>query len=172
MTKIKVCIRRDLLKDKSQLSEKVRGWIEAHEIKFDRKGYADAPKVPNGGLYADGASYYVPYDPDVRVYQTLDQRHFYNGKDGRKAYPETHRLVVYPLKTVHIEAERITINKHFVVRGADIAQLVHEVVFDGNITNLPRSLRNLADTHIKNLRDTMRRKNEARLAKESKNKAA
>ncbi|MGD9697489.1 hypothetical protein [Acinetobacter sp.] len=151
------------LLDQDNLSATTKQWLDNYKITFDKNGYADAPRIPNSGLYGDGYSFNVPYDPNVLVYQTLDHLMYYT--DGQHPSLEKKRMVVHPLKSVETTGDSLRIVRHFIIRGAEVAQLVEEVLYEGLNINLEPPWRVILDAHTRAQLAILKAKQEAQQAK-------
>jgi len=149
-TKLKVRI----LKPAEELNPAVQAWISKYNIKFDRYGYGDAPRTDERDLYGAINAYHVPMDPDVRVYQTLDHKHYYT--TGKNPIHERRRMVVHPLIIVERQGNDIIIARREIIRGQEIATLHEETLYSGPIEGLPPSLQLYDSLHTRTLLEELR----------------
>jgi len=133
-TKLKVRITRPI----NELSPRVQAWIAKYNIKFDRYGYADAPRSNENDLYGESNNYHVPLDPQVWVYQTLDNKYYFT--TGKAPIHERRRMVTHPLIVVVKDGNDVYIGRREVIRGQEVATLHEEVLYSGPVECLPPHL--------------------------------
>lgn len=171
-----------LAKPLEECSATVQQYINTHNTKFDKYGYASAPEVEPGdhlyredagspinmpgGTVADFKTFYVPNDPDVLVYYTTDNGFFYT-----EGLTHTRKKIIhFPTLKVSVRDNNIRILKRYIIRGTEVVDLVNEVLYDGPLSTLPERFRELEQAHYQAVRERMEEK-ELRLDK-ARNKVA